>query len=502
MYFALEYFTGVYSKTNSFKHANPKLMRAIFFLLLSFFLFHVYVHAQNLNNNLFRNLLQDSTPVSFISEQKEPILYLGDSVPFKSNPQQFIKNGKDLYMFVDGTGRLYKVVFDRTAYSFLRMDSTSHFGYNIGAFAFSFNNNIYNLGGYGLWRMNGQLRLFNENARQWDIVKLNKEIPFLAGSNSLIWYDLSGKKIYLGYYINRNEAVKTSITETEFVYDVMVLDLINNEWTKVGLLNPYIKNNLPITGIVTLSPWGQLVSMGDKFILIDYIRNQLLTLDIAKEGYQSFQREMNNGNCYFKDSTLFYSTNAEQRLDSVQFHYSDFKPTGEAVYTNDENIFVSNYSLPFIVASILLLIATAIYIFKKYFTISINKKQPTMLDEAVSEDTNALSEETKENNGSNHQQLFDEKELQLLLLLIDNSAKGKTTSIDDLNKVMGLTKKPVEIQKKQRSDTITSINKKYSFTTRSDEPIIEKNRTEFDKRSFEYFIAFEKLGDIRFFLKH
>ena len=125
-----------------------------------------------------------------------------------------------------------------------------------------------------------------------------------------------------------------------------------------------------------------------------------------------------------------------------------------------------------------------------------------MLEEAVSEDTNALSEETKENNGSNHQQLFDEKELQLLLLLIDNSAKGKTTSIDDLNKVMGLTKKPVEIQKKQRSDTITSINKKYSFTTRSDEPIIEKNRTEFDKRSFEYFIAFEKLGDIRFFLKH
>ena len=39
-----------------------------------------------------------------------------------------------------------------------------------------------------------------------------------------------------------------------------------------------------------------------------------------------------------------------------------------------------------------------------------------------------------------------------------------------------------------RSDLIGSINQKLSIITRDKKPVIDKQRSEFDKRSFEYFI--------------
>lgn len=44
--------------------------------------------------------------------------------------------------------------------------------------------------------------------------------------------------------------------------------------------------------------------------------------------------------------------------------------------------------------------------------------------------------------------IFDEIETQLLPLLIQNSSAGKNTSIEEQNKLLGLTKKSIEIQKK------------------------------------------------------
>ena len=39
-----------------------------------------------------------------------------------------------------------------------------------------------------------------------------------------------------------------------------------------------------------------------------------------------------------------------------------------------------------------------------------------------------------------------------------------------------------------RSDLIGSINQKLSIVTRDKKPVVDKQRSEFDKRSFEYFI--------------
>jgi len=39
-----------------------------------------------------------------------------------------------------------------------------------------------------------------------------------------------------------------------------------------------------------------------------------------------------------------------------------------------------------------------------------------------------------------------------------------------------------------RSDLIGSINQKLNIITKDKKPVIDKQRSEFDKRSFEYFI--------------
>ncbi len=266
---------------------NKTFMKLNLICIILFLCSSNALHPQIKNSFPIKNLMQDSLTVPFISYTKEHLLPIPDSDEIKRSGENFIKKGKELYVFVNGSGRLYKTFFDSLGnFYFKRIDSTTHFGYNIGAFPFCYNNRIYNLGGYGIWRMNGQLRVYNEKANEWDIVKLNKEVPFL-GDGCLLWYDVAGKKIYVGYYTPKNEAEKTAIKEIEFVEEVMVLDLEKTEWARLGKLNPYIKANLPNIRTITHSPWGLLINFSDKITLIDYKQNKLLSLSESKEEYQT-----------------------------------------------------------------------------------------------------------------------------------------------------------------------------------------------------------------------
>ena len=456
----------------------------IFFLVSSLLSYQSFA-GNTAGTPVIGNLLQDKRPVSFVSWPRENYLPTIDA-PFNTYPQNLIKTGAGLYLFINGSGRLYQVTTGDMGITFARVDSTNNFGFNIGSFGFSYNNRIYNLGGYGYWRMNGQLRVFNEKARQWDIVKLNKEIPILTGkTEGVLWYDMAGKKIYTAYYLIRDEAIKTKdLDETRFICDVMVLDLQKNEWIQLGDLNSFLKSKLQILKPVTMSPWGQLITIGDKISLLDFKNNQILSLDVRKEQYQSLIRAGWGSSFYFKDSTLFYGSNT--RLDSVLIRYSDFIATNEQLYLEENMVSFTKKPVTYLFIAILLaLIGVSLVLFKKKRSIK----------QKLASKNFALS-----GNGST-QTIFDEMEIQLLQLLIQNTSAGTTTSTDEQNKLLGLVKKNPEIQKKQRSDIIIGINRKYAFVAKSKEPIIQKTRSEFDKRSYEYFIDYSRVDEIRSFLK-
>ncbi|MDD2793660.1 MAG: hypothetical protein PHD73_10820, partial [Sediminibacterium sp.] len=133
--------------------------------------------------------------------------------PFLTHPQTLIYHQKKLYALVDGTGIVYESApfsqEDDSLY-FKRLDSTKLIGYNIDCFSFFYNDSLYNLGGYGFWRWNGQLRKFNPVVREWDIEPLNRELPvFNESMHANIWYHQAGQAIWSLASIAGNQALKS-----------------------------------------------------------------------------------------------------------------------------------------------------------------------------------------------------------------------------------------------------------------------------------------------------
>jgi hypothetical protein len=91
---------------------------------------------------------------------------------------------------------------------------------------------------------------------------------------------------------------------------------------------------------------------------------------------------------------------------------------------------------------------------------------------------------------------FEEKELRLIQLIINNNHSGKPTTIEEVNIVLGLAKINYDAQKNQRSITISSINHKYGHWQQTSEKLIESKPAETDKRSRIYCIAADKAANI------
>ena len=102
------------------------------------------------------------------------------------NAQELIKQGNDIYVFIEQTGFVYKLAsYDSTTCVYKRMDKTVNLNYNIDCKNFIYQNKLYSYGGYGFWKTNGNLRKFNDEDREWDIIPLNKEV--IATAYLWIW---------------------------------------------------------------------------------------------------------------------------------------------------------------------------------------------------------------------------------------------------------------------------------------------------------------------------
>jgi hypothetical protein len=227
-----------------------------------------------------------------------------------------------------------------------------------------------------------------------------------------------------------------------------------------------------------MSPWGQMVLIGDKISLLDFRNNKILTLDIRKSFYQTITRSLWACSFYFRDSTLIFGN--KNKIDSFNIKYTDFQNSGETLYSEEPGNPSNIYLKALITFGILSIILIFTYIRKK--------RKSKKKNEQIIMQTHTP------------QKVFDELEIQLLKLLINNTEAGIPTTTEEQNKILGLSKKNIEIQKKQRSDIIISINRKFSFVTKNEKQIILKRRTEFDKRAFEYFLEYSRIEEIKTFI--
>ena len=280
-----------------------------------------------------------------------------------------------------------------------------------------------------------------------------------------------------------NQGINQELTTDYYSKSLQIwtLDISKGIWKNSNKLNeqafPIIDKSVKLCDL----PWGELVRAGrkhlNKFYLLDFSTNAIFQLDkkIASqilsvyypEKAEFSQREI----LYFKDSTLHLLTSSRLYL-KLPLKKSDFKSTGIQLYSSND----FSYLLYFFLGIVLLSFGGGIgYLFY------IKRKK-------VNNEKSALTVK-----------LFTKSELELIQTIATRSDFAMST--EDMNFILGTTKKSVDVQKKHRSDIIKSINNKYNLVSNTTESdfFIEKKRIENDKRVLNYFIhpdKYKKLNDL------
>lgn len=406
-----------------------------------------------------------------------------DSSHFSKLPQCLIKNKDGLFMVLNGSGRLYKAEAENGRVTFKRLDSTVYYGSNFGSYIFGYNDTIFSLGGYGFWKTNGLLRYYIPSRREWEIVKLNREIPLLTENVfDLIWYDEPEQKIYFGFTREENNVTKEKQPESNLHLETIVLDLQTKEWTDLGSLSPFLKTNLINIRNIISSPYGQMIDLDNKTLFLNYRTNRVYRL---KENKQRLWDIMptNTGDThtvYFIDSTFYCWLTEMNIIDSMKVTPGDLVLLNEKIFVpgTQEQAVIKSQPFSFRMALYGFLSATLLFSVT-YFLLRTRRAH----SQPVPDSDNKLVEP----NG-HPITVYTSLELDLIRTVLNNSTNGIYTSIGETNKILGVKNRGTDIQKKVRHDTISSINKKFAFAAKSEKELIEKKRTEFDGRAFEYFI--------------
>jgi hypothetical protein len=454
-----------------------------------------------LNNSIMaQNYIK--TPISHLFNYKGDIATISrdgkkyvepDKSEFLKLPQQLIKTRNGLYISLIGSGRLYKAILTDNKIKFERIDSTIYFGSNFGSFNFSYRDTIYSLGGYGFWKTNGLLRYYIKQRHEWEIVKLNQEIPLLTGDKfELIWYDQVNGRLFFGFI---NQGPSTTIEKepkSNVQYRTLVLDLGKKEWQKLGYLSSFLKNDLTSIRNITSSPFGQMITYRNKNLFLDFKNNRIYRLSDSKQK-EIEQLATSTGDLqinYFADSTFYSWLSTSNLVDSMNISMKDLVKVDELIYNPEQSKEITKTEIStekqltyiVVITGLIVFSISANYYWKKR---NKTKKIPVL----------------KENNINEFAIPLSQLETEVIRVIVDHSSRGLYTKIEDVNKALGVSKKNTEIQKKQRSDIITSINKKYSYIKKNKIELIEKKRTDFDKRSFEYFINRSNLDDALSFIR-
>jgi hypothetical protein len=206
---------------------------------------------------------------------------------------------------------------------------------------------------------------------------------------------------------------------------------------------------------------------------MDFNKNQVLRMTDNSIN-QSFMRVPYFAFLYHYEDKLYYYDAASQKYDSLKLDPAKLERMTFPIYT-------TSYAIYYYGLFCLGLIVIGFLFYQK-------NKAPKVASELEQE----FQEPSAPPKNENPNVVFTEKEINLLLLLKNNSLQDKTTSLDEINYVLGLKDKNVGLQKKVRSDVMNSIHEKYKLISKRTDPLIQSKRSPHDKRYLEYFILPEE----------
>lgn len=396
------------------------------------------------------------------------------------NAQKLYKNGDDIFVFIEQTGFLYKLVkFDSVNCVFRRLDHTVNLNYNINCKNFIYNNEIYSYGGYGFWKTNGHLRKFNFQDSEWDIIPLDKEII----STYFLWFSEAQGRLYLPFQriVNAGIAGPENILGKP-IYTSFYLDVKSHKWEKLGDLESdvvKIVNSVSSSSESLSYKDGILFLTNDDVYIFDYTHNKVYKSKNADLNQFLIRRNVMSNMFIYKDEIYSYSTGSKTFI-KYPFKISDFELLRTSIWGDEVTLL---YIMLAIVAIALILLGS-----KWFFNRSVKRKLEIAQLQILKNKTVT--------------QAFTGIEVSLIKLLLDTTLKGKVVEINQINHILGIKDKNIGLQKKVRSDVMKAINDKYEFITQSTVNLIGSSRKLDDKRFYEYFITASELKTIQRILEN
>jgi hypothetical protein len=424
-------------------------------------------------SNYLTSLLSKKGSVQYIMGVPNKMVHPRDKF-HTEKPLLLLKTDTILYLSFFGSGRIYKLYReDDSSYIFSRLDRTENINYNLGANYFSYKGQVFSFGGYGFWKSNGNLKLFNQTDQQWDIVPLSEEIIPQYYPLEASWFNNATGK----FFVPLQSIVNAGIAGTEYVKGKVIpysyeLNINTKQWKRLG------KTNHELIEIITngqqsfRSEKGLIILYYDKAYLIDFNANRVYSSNSSFFN-QGLARKGTGDFVYEKDGFIYSYNHVLKESDSLTIDYNYFIDTGLTIW---EPLY--NFTTP---VSIILLIISLILIV--YFA---RVKKKKIVDKPVQE--------------KNYRIQFTDTEIALLNLLILKVNDNQRANINEVNYVLGLKHKNTGLQKKVRSDTFSNINEKFRYITKIDDPLIQSIRSEIDKRYFEYFINSNHISLIQEYL--
>ncbi len=462
-------------------------MRCVLFFVVFGLLFKA--EAQELEvPSIVKRLYQEPREVLVFSFIPNNIIDLTDLPKnFKYSGQELVKTRKGLYLNPLGTGRIYQLKQKGEKFAWQRMDSTLFVGYNFDSKFFNLDTTFYSYAGQGFFNLNGNLRYFNNQSKEWDASNLTHTIPWTLQGSLFHKIDTALKLLYIEAWPHYQDHALKQNFNNDLKEALWKLDIPTGEWSKLGTVN---LDNIFVVGE---TPFGTLVNFNR---IIDVNNNKVY--DLGKQIKDKFNKIRGTSSnphelaySFFLDSTLFVGDTGTY-IDSLIISRADLLSTSNTFYTPIKP------GLPISERNIFLGIILALGGFCTFLLIrKKNKKYPSPTIAALGTPSLEMEKEEKESQvvfrSGKLMELLNEREKLLLDFIYKHSLDERLTTIEEINKVIGASQRSAEVQKRLRSDLIGAINDKLEIISESKYNVVDKQRSEFDKRSFEYFIHPEQM---------
>ena len=255
------------------------------------------------------------------------------------NAQELIKQGNDLYVFIEQTGFVYKLdSYDSATCVYKRMDKTVNLNYNIDCKNFIYQNNLYSYGGYGFWKTNGNLRKFNQEDKEWDIISLNKEVIATA----YLWISPEEGRMYLPF----QRVVNAGLIGPENIkgvpdYTSYYLDIKKQQWVKLGELEKdmiKIVENDFASGKFLSYKNGYLHHVNEESYLFDLVHNKIYKSKNANLNQFLIRRSATEDMFIYEDK--IYSFNGTtQSFITFPFALTDFELLRSSIWGSESQLY-------------------------------------------------------------------------------------------------------------------------------------------------------------------